>query len=104
MGDSAIALVGRPLGGVVSVDGTNGDFPSDTLVDRNHIHETGELTKQSSPFFQTISCHNNITNNVMYNGPRAGINLNDGFGGGDIVSGNLIFNQVRWSERMGALE
>ena len=59
------------------------------------MHENGILTKQSSPYFQTVSCHNNITNNVMYNGPRAGINMNDGFGGGDLISGNLIFNMVR---------
>ena len=39
---------------------------------RNHMHENGVLTKQSSPYFQTVACHNNITNNVMYNGPRAG--------------------------------
>ena len=36
------------------------------------MHENGVLTKQSSPYFQTVACHNNITNNVMYNGPRAG--------------------------------
>ena len=67
LGDSAIALVGRTnvAGGLVSVDGTNGDFPADNSITRNHIHEVGALTKQSSPFFQTIACHNNITNNVM---------------------------------------
>ena len=36
------------------------------------MHENGVLTKQSSPYFQTVACHNNITKNVMYNGPRAG--------------------------------
>ena len=67
LGDSAIALVGRTnvAGGLVSADGTNGDFPADNTITRNHIHEVGALTKQSSPFFQTIACHNNITNNVM---------------------------------------
>ena len=96
LGDSAVALVGRLKGGsIVSADGTNGDFPSDNIVSGNHIHENGLLTKQSSPYFQTIACHNNITNNLMYNGPRAGINLNDGFGGGDLIEGNIIFNMVR---------
>ena len=56
----------------MSADGTNGDFPSDNTVTGNHFHENGVLTKQSSPYFQTIACHNNITDNVMYNGPRAG--------------------------------
>lgn len=31
----------------------------------------------------------------MFNGPRAGICFNDGYGGGDIVEGNLVFNMVR---------
>lgn len=33
--------------------------------------------------------------NVCYNGPRAGININDGFGGGNVFEGNLVFNMVR---------
>eukprot|EP01051_Picozoa_sp_SAG22_P005295 SAG22_NODE_310_length_12645_cov_20.450183_2_plen_165_part_00 len=65
LGDSAVALVGVANGGLASVDGTDGNFPSDNLVTRNHMHETGVLTKQSSPFFQTVACHNNVTNNVM---------------------------------------
>lgn len=30
-----------------------------------------------------------------FNGPRAGLNWNDGFMGGDLVEGNVIFNMVR---------
>ena len=33
--------------------------------------------------------------NLCYNGPRAGINWNDGFAGGSTVAGNLVFNMVR---------
>merc|ERR1712083_892947 len=33
----------------------------------------------------------------MGNGPRAGINLNDGFGGGEEISNNLIFSTCRES-------
>ena len=33
--------------------------------------------------------------NVLFNGPRAGININDGFGGGNSIDNNLIFNFVR---------
>ena len=32
---------------------------------------------------------------MLHNGPRAGINFNDGFMGGNIVENNLIFNWVR---------
>jgi len=31
----------------------------------------------------------------LFNGPRAGININDGFGGGNELTKNLIFNEVR---------
>lgn len=33
----------------------------------------------------------------MFNGPRAGININDGFGGGNQIENNLLFNFVRGS-------
>ena len=33
--------------------------------------------------------------NVFFNGPRAGININDGFGGGNQIQNNLLFNFVR---------
>ena len=35
--------------------------------------------------------------NVFFNGPRAGINFNDGFGGGDSISHNLVFSTCRES-------
>jgi hypothetical protein len=38
-----------------------------------------------------------IQGNVFFNGPRAGINYNDGFGGGDVISENLVFSSCRES-------
>ena len=35
------------------------------------------------------------TDNIFYNGPRAAVNLNDQFGGGNVLARNLIFNAVR---------
>ena len=74
LGDSAVALVGRSH----LADATAGDFPSDVTVAHCHMHELGIITKQASPYFQTVSCDNHVHHNVMYNGPRAGINFNDG--------------------------
>ena len=34
--------------------------------------------------FQALSGRNNITDNLCYNGPRAGVNFNDGFLGGAV--------------------
>ena len=39
--------------------------------------------------------HVKVCGNVFFNGPRAGVNFNDGFGGGNIMTRNLLFNYVR---------
>lgn len=53
---------------------------------------------QTAPYFQALSAETTIEFNVFFNGPRAGISINDGFGGANVVRGNLIFNQVcTWS-------
>jgi hypothetical protein len=49
---------------------------------------------QTAAYFQALSAEATIEFNVFFNGPRAGINFNDGFGGGNLVRGNLVFNQV----------
>merc|ERR1712079_996269 len=51
----------------------------------------------SAFYFQAKSCQNEIKNNIFFNGPRAGINFNDGFGGGSQVESNLMFNLCRES-------
>ena len=38
-----------------------------------------------------------LKDNIFFNGPRAAFNFNDGFGGGDDISGNLLLNCVRES-------
>ena len=46
---------------------------------------------------QAVTARTHFRGNVGFNGPRAGINLNDGFGGGDLLEHNLLFNWVRES-------
>ena len=58
------------------VDGTAGTQPQGTVVDGNFVSELGITQKQSSFWFQAKSCLNTVTNNILVNGPRAGINLN----------------------------
>ena len=90
-GDSAIAAVGS----VDLIDGTNGNQPRGTKIVGNFVHEIGIYGKQTSAFIQALACQTEIEGNVFFNGPRAGINFNDGFGGGNRVENNLIFNMVR---------
>eukprot|EP00928_Gymnodinium_smaydae_P031890 TRINITY_DN23259_c0_g1_i1.p1 TRINITY_DN23259_c0_g1~~TRINITY_DN23259_c0_g1_i1.p1 ORF type:complete len:828 (+),score=100.29 TRINITY_DN23259_c0_g1_i1:55-2538(+) len=105
LGESAIAAWGytkQGLGGGsvtlpkgVGIDGAGGEQPRGTRIVGNIFHEFGIIQKQSSAFFQAQSCQTVIEGNIFYNGPRAHINFNDQFGGGNLISRNLIFNACR---------
>ena len=74
---------------------TDGNHPQGTQIDGNFFHEIGHYQKQVSCYFQAQTTTTNLTNNICFNGPRAGINFNDGMGGGNLLDSNLIFNMVR---------
>jgi hypothetical protein len=79
----------------VSQSGRATAFPTGTVIRNNHIHEVGVFGKQTSCVQLILSANTTVADNVCYNGPRAGINRNDGFAGGDVYRGNLVFNMVR---------
>ena len=91
IGDSAIAAVGT----AELIDGTRGDQPRGTQILGNLVHEIGIWGKETSAYFQSLACQTTLRGNVFFNGPRAGINFNDGFGGGNLLENNLVFNMVR---------
>lgn len=97
-GDSAVVAVGS----TELMNGTTGTYPAYNLIERNHIHDIGVFGKQTSGYFKGITHANTIRQNVIYNGPRAGVNFNDGFAGGEVLEGNLIFNMVRETGDHGA--
>eukprot|EP00730_Choanoeca_flexa_P003425 TRINITY_DN11409_c0_g1_i5.p1 TRINITY_DN11409_c0_g1~~TRINITY_DN11409_c0_g1_i5.p1 ORF type:complete len:280 (+),score=53.64 TRINITY_DN11409_c0_g1_i5:249-1088(+) len=43
----------------------------------------------------TLIAYSSIIDNVCYNGPRAQLNINDGFWGANWIEGNVLFNGVR---------
>ena len=61
------------------------------------VTDIGIWQKQSSMWFQATSAQSIVKGNVHFNGPRAGINVNDGMGGGDEITENLLANCVRES-------
>ena len=81
----------------IGPDGRGGDQPRGCQVIGNVVREIGIWQKQSSAWFQAVTAQTTLLGNVIFNGPRAGLNFNDGFGGGDDVSHNLIVNMVRES-------
>ena len=91
VGDNAVVAVGS----VQLIDGTDGNQPRGTKVIGNLVHEVGVFGKQVCAYVQSLACETELIENVFFNGPRAGINFNDGFGGGNIVKNNLLFNFVR---------
>ena len=90
-GDSAIASVGS----TDLIDGTDGNQPRGNVITSNVMHEVGIFGKQTSAYIQALSAKTVLMGNVFFNGPRAGINFNDGFGGGNSLVLNLGFNMVR---------
>jgi hypothetical protein len=92
LADSGIILVGSTNG----IDGFSvASQPANTLIQSNLIHETGIYVKQSSPVLISVSRSVSVIGNLMFNMPRAAININDGFYGNHTLSWNVIFNTVR---------
>ena len=91
VGDSAVVLLG-----VAQMDvGVAPTYPNRNVISRNHVHNYGVYGKQTSAFFQALSANSTVANNVFHGGPRAHVNLNDGFAGNNTVEGNLLFASVR---------
>lgn len=104
IGETAISQWGYTDGSPVpgmGFDATAGNQPRGTQVSSNLVHEVGIFTKQNSFYFQSESFNNTIADNVAYNGPRAGINFDDGLGGGSLVTRNVLANFCRESSDHG---
>ena len=120
IGDSAMAGWGYTAGLEEQLpgggpDGREGNQPRFTMIRNNLVHELGIWEKQSSMCmcrclrfevvlwnvmcsgFQATSAQTRIVNNVFFNGPRAAVNTNDGFGGDNHMVGNLLMNTCRES-------
>jgi hypothetical protein len=99
--DCEFAFIGMSavvtFGNTVQDDGTNGEQPWGTLLGYNKAHEIGAYQLQSSAWFTSRSTLTRAEGLVVFNIPRAAINYNDAFGGGNNVSMASIFNTCRQS-------
>ena len=91
VGDTAVSL----LGSTELIDGTNGNQPRGTKIINNLMRENGVYGKQTAALFQSLACQTEFDGNILFNGPRDGINFDDQFGGGNVLKNNLAFNMVR---------
>jgi len=70
------------------------NYPAKCLVYDNLIHNIGYIEKQSAGIQISMSQDITVSHNTIYNVPRAGININDGTWGGNIIEYNDVFNTV----------
>ena len=95
VGSTAVLLVGSPR--YFASDpwsATLQDRVSSAVVSGNVIWDVGVFVKQASGVFVALAKDVLVENNVIFNGPRAGLTVNDGFGGGHVFWRNVVFNQV----------
>ena len=99
VGGSAIVSWGRTDDEIdeKAFSGMGENWPRWNLIEHNMVREVGHFEKQNSFYVQAKTAQSTIRNNLFFNGPRAGVNYNDKFGGGDVLEGNLIFNTCRES-------
>lgn len=94
IGESAVISAG--LGGSQYDNSmSNASVGEGLVLARNLVHEVGLFVKQAGFYYHAMTANVTVIENVVFNGPRAGININDGFGGGHDISRNVAFNMVR---------
>ena len=90
-GESAICIVGAQN----EAYGTKTPYSTDTVIENNHIHDIGAFGKQVAGVFVSSAFRTTIRHNLMHSLPRAGICLNDCWGGGHVIEHNEIHDTVR---------
>ena len=98
-GDSAVCIVGTKN----KYLGSNKPFPAENTISNNLIHDCGMFGKQTAGVFASISERNTISHNLIYNMPRAGIALNDGWGGGHIIEFNKLHDTMQETAEHGSI-
>jgi hypothetical protein len=101
VGESGVVLWGETAGAEgagVAGDGPDGTAmrqPWGSALEGNLFRELGIYEKQSAAVFQAKAGATRMARNIAFNLPRAAFLVNDGFGGGTVVWGNVAFNTCR---------
>lgn len=84
-----------PLEEMDTLPGPQNDlYPRECLVDDNLIYRIGRIEKQTAGVQIAMAMDITVSNNSIYDVPRAGINIGDGTWGGHILEYNDVFNTV----------
>ena len=76
-------------------DGRGGTQPIGTSIEGNVVREPGVYERHGTMFFSSLAAKTHLKGNVFFNCVRAAVNIQDGFGGGTWLDGNLIANAGR---------
>ena len=77
IGDSGILVVGAS-GVHRTYQATNLDYPAYNTIARNYVGNSGVWSKQSAAYYKSVTRENYVVDNVFHDGPRSGVNYNDG--------------------------
>ena len=84
-----------PLNEMDTVTGPKNElYPRNCIVDNNLIHRIGRVEKQVAGVQISMAMDITVSNNSIYDVPRAGINISEGTWGGHILEFNDVFNTV----------
>ncbi|WP_420603670.1 right-handed parallel beta-helix repeat-containing protein [Flagellimonas sp.] len=72
----------------------NNAYPRAGWVDNNLIYRIGRLEKQTAGVQISMAMDITVSNNSIYDVPRAGINISEGTWGGHVITYNDVFNTV----------
>jgi hypothetical protein len=80
---------------------TNLDYPAFNTISRNYSGNVGVWSKQTAAYYKSVARENIVEFNVFHDGPRSGVNYNDGAMGGEVLQGNMLLNYVKESNDHG---
>lgn len=76
-------------------------YPRECRIESNHIQHIGIWEKQSSQVAISVASRIRVLRNTIHEGPRAGININDGTFGGHEIAYNDVFDVQRETDDHG---
>lgn len=71
------------------------DYPRHITISGNTMTQMGRHEKQTAAVNISMARSITVSHNTIHDGPRAGININDGTWGGHLIQGNSIWNMVQ---------
>lgn len=83
-----------------NVDDPEAAIPNNVVISSSIFEGIGVYGKQTSALFTSVAGAVTLSDSVLFSGPRAGVNLNDGAFGNKVIERNVLFDWVRETQGM----